>query len=770
MEFSRNLKNASVMMQRWLSDGFLKPGAESLSGRAVAAVAVIAIAIFCLSFWQNQVCLMLGLDGTWYRTMFASEALDRPLFSQTGVDALSGNFDAWYPLSPEYLLPHALTLLFSATPPAKPFIFVVFSIFLASSIYVVARAVQADRATALTAAFLMPILAGAGLAGTTAQLFTLFEANPYWFQVTGLGCLIVAAFWRLQGPLSPRVVIIFVAPTLCCLLAVVAEAPHVLFMAPIVATYSAGSLLATRGMSDAALRVSAGLLVIAVLAALGVFTYFYGILEYSAFRFFPEEIEHPLGGWAAFSVLFWTRIGAGVIVLGLAGALWTAVAGSGRLRLFAITHLLASAIYFPVAYWFSFRAVNYRGSWPIYFETGIWPYALIFCAIAMAAMLRLALSLFAASADLAPLWWRRHVEYVAKKIGLAGAASPVDVLKLAAGWLRPRSASLVLLGAIAAVALHNFNVLRHGNVNECAVNPWLSIRATPVTELLRRQVSLHAGEPFRGIVATIDRVPPGGHGDWLKFHDFDDELLADTGNDYRTAGLWKFDIPTLFQYHTFITPPYYLTVTDFLSTAADHQLRSAIVMTRIDPLMMALWGVRYVITDTEATAGREAASLQTRRSGTLHLVELPNPNLGNYSPVEEVRANDFADAMRAMHQAGFDGKRTVVTMDQAIGQSLVSARQVELVYTKEGFHLTATSDGHSVLVLPVQYSHCWTAEGTGSPVLFRADAMQLGVSFSGKLDARLVFRLGPILAGQCRVDDLHDMERLRIDRARSTAR
>jgi hypothetical protein len=758
------------VMQRWFHDGILKPGVESLSVRAAAAFAVVGIAIFCLSFWQNQVCLMLGLDGIWYRTMFAYEALNRFPFSQTGVDALSGNFDAWYPLNPEYLLPHALALLFSAAAPAKSFIFVVFSIFLASAIYAVARSVQADRSVALTAAFLMPILAAAGLAGTTAKFMPFFENNPYWFQSTGLGCLIVAAFWRLQSPLSVRVVLLVVAPTLCLLLAVVGEAPHVLFMVPIVATYAAGSLLATRRMADAALRVSSALLMLFVLATLGVFTYYYGIIEYTAFRFFPNEIEHPLGGWEAFSLLFWSRIAAGVIVLGLAGALWTAFAGFGRLRLFAITHLIASALYFPLAYWFSFRAVDYRGSWPIYFETGMWPYALIFCAIAMAAMLRLTLSLFGTSVDLAPAWWRRRVEHAAKKIGLTGAASQFDVMKQAVGWLRPRSASLVLLGVVTTVAAHNLNVLRHGNFNECAVNQWLSIRATPITELLRRQVSLRAGEPFRGIVATVDGVPPGGHGDWLKFHDSDEALLLDTGNDHRTVGLWNFDIPTLFQYHTFVTPPYYMTVTDFLSTAADHQLRSAIVMTRINPLMMALWGVRYVITDTETTAGREVASLQTRRSGTLHLVELPNPNLGNYSPVEEARANDFAGALRGMHRADFDGSRTVVTMDGELKQPLLPARQVELVYTRQGFRLIATSDGHSVLVLPVQYSHCWSAEGSGNPVLFRADAMQLGVSFSGKLDARLVFRLGPILAGQCRVDDLRDMKRLRIDRGRSATR
>lgn len=185
----------------------------------------------------------------------------------------------------------------------------------------------------------MPLLAGAGLAGTFAQMFSLFENNPYWFQLTGLGCLIVATFWRLQGPVGPRAVLLVVTPTLCVLLAVISEAPHVLFMVPVVGTYAAGSLLAARGITDAVLRVLAGLLMIVVLAALGVFTYYYGIIGYTAFRFFPDEIEHPLGGWTAFSVLSWTGLAAAVIALGIAGAIWAAVAGSGRLRLFAITHL-----------------------------------------------------------------------------------------------------------------------------------------------------------------------------------------------------------------------------------------------------------------------------------------------------------------------------------------------------------------------------------------------------------------------------------------------
>jgi hypothetical protein len=88
------------------------------------------------------------------------------------------------------------------------------------------------------------------------------------------------------------------------------------------------------------------------------------------------------------------------------------------------------------------------------------------------------------------------------------------------------------------------------------------------------------------------------------------------------------------------------------------------------------------------------------------------------------------------------------------------------VYEKYGFHIRGFSDRLFILVLPIQYSHCWNVDGSGSPTLFRANLMQVGLEFSGALDAKLVFRYGPILSGRCRVDDLNHMNRLHIDQAR----
>jgi hypothetical protein len=95
---------------------------------------------------------------------------------------------------------------------------------------------------------------------------------------------------------------------------------------------------------------------------------------------------------------------------------------------------------------------------------------------------------------------------------------------------------------------------------------------------------------------------------------------------------------------------------------------------------------------------------------------------------------------------------------------------VHLTYETYGFHVEAESSGNSILVLPPQFSRCWSAEGRGAPVLFRANLMQLGLRFSGKLDARLIFRYGPLFASGCRLMDIADIERMHISQSRAVPR
>jgi hypothetical protein len=225
----------------------------------------------------------------------------------------------------------------------------------------------------------------------------------------------------------------------------------------------------------------------------------------------------------------------------------------------------------------------------------------------------------------------------------------------------------------------------------------------------------------------------------------------------------------MYQYFTFITAPYYVTLTEFLARPQDVQTRSALVLTQIDARMLRLWGVRFLITDDPSDIGRQVVSLPIEGERPLRLIELDSPNLGDYSPTFVQLVSDFRSGLALMHAPTFDGAMTVLT-DQPLDGHFVKATNVRLTYETYGFHIEAESSGSSILVLPPQFSRCWAAEGAGTPVLFRANLMQLGLRFSGRLNARLVFRYGPLFASACRMADVADVERMNISQARGIPR
>ena len=54
------------------------------------------------------------------------------------------------------------------------------------------------------------------------------------------------------------------------------------------------------------------------------------------------------------------------------------------------------------------------------------------------------------------------------------------------------------------------------------------------------------------------------------------------------------------------------------------------------------------------------------------------------------------------------GRDTVILLDSApLPSPLVPAVQARLVVEKGGYHIKAESSGNSLLILPVQFSHCW---------------------------------------------------------------
>ena len=709
-------------------------GTDTESRRAVWLLLIALVAVLAFGFAANKPCLLTGSDGTAWRITLRAQMMDRTPFSQTGIDPYQGNFDAYYPVFREYLLPSALALLVGDAVPGRVVTYTIYAAALLLAAFVFARTIGFDRPTAVLGGFLLPLMSLPSVLHNPGLFYALFSLNPHIAQIAVLSLVVVTCFWALDGSATPWRLLLIPLPCLCLLLAILSLVPYVSLMVPATVLYGGAAFLSARRWRDNWPRLLAGVLMAVVPVALGMLTYLHGLIGYTAYQFFSGEFEQTRGNLLFASTMFTSGpFGRILIPLGVLGAVWMYLSGSARVRLLALTHLIATVGYFIAALVIVLWATRYQGPSPVYFETCFWAYSLLFGAAALVDLVRTGVRAL-----------RRH-----------GVALP---------WLTGREAYLATALVLPLIVLQDGRALLDKR-DMCRDFGFSPVSDTAITKVLRPNLALQAGMNFRGLAATIDGINGRSSIDWGALHIFDGSVWRAVGNEHRVAGLWHFQIPTLFQYFSFITPPYYLLLTEFLARPADRQARSVLVLTRIDVPMLRLWGVRYVTTDSDAAVGTELASVALPNHAPLRLIELPHPNLGDYSPTVVQTVPDYHTGLRALHAATFDGSQTVVT-DASLPSSLVPASNVSLVYEKDGFHLTADSAGRSILVLPAQYSHCWSATGAGAPTLFRADLMQLGVAFQGRLDAHLVFRFGPIYAGECRIADIADMERLNIRAAR----
>jgi hypothetical protein len=137
--------------------------------------------------------------------------------------------------------------------------------------------------------------------------------------------------------------------------------------------------------------------------------------------------------------------------------------------------------------------------------------------------------------------------------------------------------------------------------------------------------------------------------------------------------------------------------------------------------------------------------------------ELPNPNIGNYSPTDVVTAKSGAEIIAALDAPHFDFTKQVV-LSSAIGEQLVPAHDMRLTLIRGGLHVSGSSEGTSLVVLPQQFSHCLRARDTRVR-LVRANLLMTGMIFSGSIDTDIVFDYG-IFSPGCRRIDLAELRQL----------
>jgi hypothetical protein len=143
--------------------------------------------------------------------------------------------------------------------------------------------------------------------------------------------------------------------------------------------------------------------------------------------------------------------------------------------------------------------------------------------------------------------------------------------------------------------------------------------------------------------------------------------------------------------------------------------------------------------------------------GLWHVYEIPHPNIGDYSPTQVTTAESGAEIAALMAEPNFDFTRQVV-LSAPVSQPLVPARDMRLSLIRGGLHVSGQSDGSSLVVLPLQFSHCLRVRDERVR-LVRANLMMTGMMFSRDVDTDILFDYG-IFSPRCRSADLADMRQL----------
>ena len=746
-----------------------------------------------IAFATNQACLFFDYDGSsWLVLMEYFDAFATP-FSIAMVDPLQGMFDTFMQGYRGGIPQNFLISADSGSSAYKIVTLLFYTVFLTASLYYLARTVGFSRKTSLFGPLLYSVLTFP-LFSDSNRIDSYSSLNPNFLYVNAVSILSVGLIWSISGKKIKKTLVTGVVLSLILLVTSMSFVIFFVYLCIIALFFGMAAIFSHSDRSSIQAKILVGTWIVLVLILAGIPVYMRDLAAGMTYRVFAEEfatssaaVEYSgdlanMGGLSAFIVKwfsiapkFYSQNSRAFLLFAFLVSIYITFTSKSRsVIVFSWGYIIIILMYhtFTVVtghgFWHYLSGeIVYSGAKLYTLEHFLLPISMIFVAFFVVGVLDFLGSL--SVKIVARRGYQDRFHYPGEEKGSAIA----DHKPQYGTSLRRLPVHLLLLSTITIPAILAFSSNPGFSAARCGRPYFSPLEANAVIKYLKPRVGIEVGENFRGSVATLNgSVRRADQPVWFSDVTTDWQVWYVTGNDLRTIGLWRHRIPSLTQVSVAMRAQYFLTTTTFLSEPSDMQTRTFIGFTKPDEKMMSLWGVRYVVDDKPLAVGSQVMEMEFKpydpkiAASPIRVYELPNPNTGQYSPTMVTKASLAADILNAMQAPGFDGTREVVTQD-SFDAPLVEARRASMRIEKGGFRLQAESDGASILVLPVQYSHCWSADNTSNINIFRANLMQLGIYFERRLDVSLQYRFGPFWNSSCRRDDGADAEQMEMAQARA---
>jgi len=684
-----------------------------------------------------------------------------------GSDPVIGLGNISYPLNPDWFLSYLLTATNTGDLHDGPLAFAIAATVLFAATGLCARAIGFAAGPAFAAAWLITLL--------TWQLFgmpiilTLWFLYPDFAELAAVSMLTALAALEV-GRKPVWLSALFTTGFFLGITYIIHANPLALtYCLPIVMIFAVTQFLfGTDARGRLTILVWWAAVGLAFLAA-GYVYYLAGLLTYTAIGFFPDinkrGITSLFSGSA--SMLFWPppiSVSAWSLQIiftpertfllgGLAGNAMMAWLGSSRQRRVGLAVIITE--FMLISIWVVNLFTNFWIASSIwYFEIFLFPFfAMGWCYIPVTLFSRL---------------WR-----------------VVRSSRLPLVWLRmPSSLNILLLAVLPGIVLA-YAFTKGPAIKQANQESWLLKWGAPypesqteITRFLKSEIGLVPGQPFRGRSATMLGFTLLKERRISKIFNFYYFPLFATGNLHDGPGLWQDDIPTLMEYNPLMTPAYFAVIRRFFTEASDEVGRNMVLMRRVEPRMLKVLGVRFLLTDARIDGAqlRMRMQISTPREDRvrldlselelehfdIYLYELTDVNVGQFSPTRFKVIPDAAKTLAALSDSSLALEKTAI-VDQPLRDGLTTATLKTFSVDRDRYRVRAVSDGPAMLLLPIEFSRCLRVSSRSAgvlPRLFRADLLLTGILFEDELDADISFYSGPFSNSRCRLDDFADANRL----------
>ncbi|MDP2620068.1 MAG: hypothetical protein Q8P46_07810 [Hyphomicrobiales bacterium] len=350
----------------------------------------------------------------------------------------------------------------------------------------------------------------------------------------------------------------------------------------------------------------------------------------------------------------------------------------------------------------------------------------------------------------------------------------------------PRLGFLSVLAVYFALTMTHFDLwptltrnLSGGDGASHRIWPYAAPMRTEFISILEREISLRPGDRFRGSLAVVAGTPGGqirkmlGVGDDEPappsyYDSVEGVVRAHHGNSLLFDDRWLFRIPGLVEYGQAIDRALMAVATELLAPAFESREAHFARVKALNVDLLRAMGVRFVVTDLprESHAETVSATFVSPQGLRLDLLELNQPNLGDFSPTD-VEIVDDADAILGEMRkdaAGLARRAFVQVKDLP---PLSRAGDAEFRFIRGGAAIRAKSAGTAALLLPLRYSKCLKIrdhlEQNGAlrrPRLVRANLIHSLLVFDRRADLSIMWDFGLTGDTKCMAADVEAFDAL----------